>query len=61
MYCFVQYGQGGFLMEKKICLPKAFLFAAALFSIILITIWIVGSARNMFQRSLVQFDIGKFC
>ena len=47
--------------SSKNLLDFSSLVFIALFSIILITIWIVGSARNMFQRSLVQFDIGKFC
>ena len=47
------------LDSSKNLLDFSSLVFIALFSIIFITIWIVGSARNMFQRSLVQFDIGK--
>ena len=47
--------------SSKNLLDFSSLVFIALFNFICITIWIVGSARNMFQRSLVQFDIGKFC
>ena len=48
------------LDSSKNLLDFSSLVFIALLSIIIITIWIVGSARNMLQRSLVQFDIGKF-
>ena len=48
------------LYSSKNLLDFSSLVFIALLSIIIITIWIVGSARNMLQRSLVQFDIGKF-
>ena len=46
------------LYSSKNLLDFSSLVFIALLSIIIITIWIVGSARNMLQRSLVQFDIG---